>query len=134
MPALGSGGWVREQTPVYAKLIIWRLGADYRDVAGYEQFLRDFAPKSLERLRQFGMLDGFIIRLTHNTVLTVNLYETADGAYSAWHNVVSQPEYGAAGELELLFHLISRGDDLPMVGELAAAADEKSTTKSTDNR
>ena len=44
--------------------------------------------------------DGFIIRLTHNTVLTVNLYETADGAYSAWHNVVSQPEYGAAGELE----------------------------------
>lgn len=119
---------------MYAKLIIWRLGAEYRDVAGYERFLRNFAPKSLEQLRQFGMLDGFIIRLTHNTVLTVNLYETADGAYSAWHNVVSQPEYGAAGDLELLFHLISRGDDLPMVGELAAAADGKCAAGSTTDQ
>jgi hypothetical protein len=31
--------------------------------------------------------------------------------------VVSQPEYGKAGDLEVLFHLICRGDDLPLVGE-----------------
>ena len=73
------------------------------------------------------MLDGFIIRLTHNTVLTVNLYETADGAYSAWHNVVSKPEYGAAGDLDLMLHLICRGDDLPMVGELTAIESELET-------
>ena len=71
---------------MYAKLIVWRLGAEYRDGPGYE---------------------------------------TADGAYSAWHNVVSKPEYGAAGELELIFHPISRGDDLPMVGEMTALEDGK---------
>jgi hypothetical protein len=107
---------------VYAKLIIWKLGAEYRDGPGYETFLRSFAPGALPQLRQFGMLDGFVVRLTHNTILTVNLYETADGAYSAWHNVVSMPDYGAAGELELLFHMICRGDDLPLVGELAGSA------------
>ncbi len=105
---------------MYAKLIVWRLGADYRDGPGYEEFLRNFAPAALPELRKYGMLDGFIVRLTHNTVLTVNLYETADGAYAAWHNVVSRPGYGAAGDLELIFHLISRGDDLPMVGQLTA--------------
>jgi hypothetical protein len=110
---------------VYAKLIVWRLGAEYRDNSGYERFLRSFAPSALHQLRQFGMLDGFIIRLTHNTVLTVNLYETADGAYSAWHNVVSRDGYGAAGELEMLFHLISRGDDLPMVGEIIAGSGDQ---------
>ncbi|HET7055070.1 MAG TPA: hypothetical protein VFI12_01340 [Thermomicrobiales bacterium] len=103
---------------VYAKLIVWRLGAEYRDPSGYERFLRGFAPDALPQLRPFGMLDGFIIRLTHSTVLTVNLYETADGAYSAWHTVVSQPEYGKAGDLEVLFHLICRGDDLPLAGEI----------------
>lgn len=117
---------------MYAKLIVWKLGAEFRDGPGYEKFLRDFAPFSLQKLRQYGMLDGFIVRLTHNTVLTVNLYETADGAYSAWHNVVSLPEYGTAGELELLFHLISRGDDLPLVGELAASADGHEAPPASD--
>jgi hypothetical protein len=110
---------------MYAKLIVWRLGAEYRDGPGYERFLRNFAPASLQKLRQYGMLDGFIVRLTHNTVLTVNLYEMADGAYSAWHNVVSRADYAAAGDLEMLFHLISRGDDLPMVGEMVAGADDQ---------
>jgi hypothetical protein len=110
---------------MYAKLSVWRLGAEYRDGPGYERFLRNFAPASLQKLRQYGMLDGFIVRLTHNTVLTVNLYETADGAYSAWHNVVSREDYAAAGDLEMLFHLISRGDDLPMVGEMVAGADDQ---------
>lgn len=103
---------------MYAKLIVWRLGAAHRDPDGYEQFLRAFAKSSMAKLRPYGLLDGFVVRLTDAAILTVNLYESEEQARDAWRDVVSQPEYGIDGDLEHIFHLINRGDDLPLVSEL----------------
>ena len=100
---------------MFAKLIVWRLGTAYRDPEGYERFLRAFAASSMAKLRPYGMLDGFVVRLTDSSILTVNLYESEHRARAAWREVVSLPEYGAAGDLEHIFHLINRGDDLPLV-------------------
>ncbi len=99
------------------KIILWRLGPDHRAAEAYDRFLNAFARTSMARLRPFGLLDGFIIRLNESLILTINHYETAEQAWAAWHEVVSRPGYGAEGDLEVLFRLIAPVDDLPLLSE-----------------
>ena len=103
---------------MHAKIIIWRLGPDHREEQAYHRFVRAFAQTSMAKLRPFGLLDGFLVRLNDNAILTINLYEQRDEAWAAWESVVSQSGYGTEGDLEIIFRIIAPVEDLPLLTQL----------------
>ena len=106
---------------MHAKLIVWQLGTEHRGDEAYDRFLQAFSRTSMAKLRPYGLLDGFVVRLNESSILTLNLYESPEQAWAAWHEIVSKDGYGAEGGLGIIFRLISRADDLPLLSEQAVS-------------
>ena len=100
---------------MYAKVITWRLGESVRSAESYPRFLQDLAQRNVAALRRFGLLDGFVIRTGQDTIMTVNLYETAEQAETAWGAMVGTPAYAKSVDLELIDRVMGQAEDLPLL-------------------
>jgi hypothetical protein len=100
---------------MWAKIETWRLAKDLQEEQAYTRFLRDLSRRNTPILREYGLLDGFVVRVGPDTMMTMNLYETEEQAESAWRNVISHLGDELKGQLSLVERKVGPAEDLPML-------------------
>src|SRR4051794_1432265 len=99
---------------MYVKVLTFELSlADQSDEA-YAAFVTRFADRNVQSLRQFGLLDGYVVRISENTIMTVNFYDSEVGAHQAFTTVTGTQHYAEAMGLTLLRHQEGPAVDLPL--------------------
>jgi hypothetical protein len=101
---------------VYVKVLTFELSEADRTDGGFTAFIERFAHRNLPPLREFGLLDGYVVRASHETIMTVNFYEDEDGAHNAFATITGTPEYAKSMRLKLLEHQEGEAYDLPLMG------------------
>src|SRR6476469_9521710 len=69
---------------MFAKIVRWRLSPEIQGEQEFDQFIRDLSRRNTPVLRDHGLLDGFVVRIAPDMILTMNLYESEADAESAW--------------------------------------------------
>jgi hypothetical protein len=100
---------------MYAKIETWRLAPEIQGDEAYEQFVRALAQRNTPILRNYGLLDGFAVRVGPDSMLTMNLYEDAAHAEAAWGEVIAGLSEALKGQLTLLDRMIGPAVDMPML-------------------
>ena len=99
---------------MYVKVLTFELSFADRSSAGYAAFITRFADRNVRTLRQFGLLDGYVVRASDDTVMTVNFYESQEGAHKAFTTFTGTQRYAEAMGLTLLHHQEGPAVDLPL--------------------
>ena len=100
---------------MYAKIETWRLAPEIQGDEAYDQFVRALAQRNTPILRNYGLLDGFAVRVGPDSMLTMNLYEDAEHAEAAWGEVIVGLSEALKGQLTLLDRMIGPAVDMPML-------------------
>lgn len=100
---------------MWAKIETWRLAQELQEDNAYALFLRDLSRRNTPILREHGLLDGFVVRTSPDTMLTMNLYETEAQAELAWREVISHLGEALNGRLTLIERQVGPAEDLPML-------------------
>ena len=100
---------------MWAKIETWRLAAEIQDDQAYSVFLRELSARNTPILREHGLLDGFVVRVGPDTMLTMNLYENEAQAESAWRDVISHLGDELEGRVSLIERHVGPAVDLPML-------------------
>jgi hypothetical protein len=98
---------------MYTVVTNWRIGREYRGDEAYRDFLYEAGRQVVPILRNFGMLDVFVIRISDEVVKFVNVYESADLAERALATVQEVAGPFLARHLELLERSGGPTIDLP---------------------
>ena len=100
---------------MYAKLVTWQLAPDIQGEAAYEAFLADLSARNVPVLRRYGLLDGFVIRIAVDKIMTMNIYESEQDAETAWREVITSVGDRLDGKLKILERQVGDVVDLPML-------------------
>jgi hypothetical protein len=99
---------------MYASVVTWRLSASIQGNEGYDAYLSTLANENIPILREFGLLDSFVLRMSEDTIQVVNIFEDEAGANAAWGEIPRSLAPALEGRLELIDRLTVRADDLPL--------------------
>jgi hypothetical protein len=99
---------------MYVKVLTFELSPSDRSDDNYAAFVTRFADRNVRALRQFGLLDGYLVRTSEDTIMTVNFYESAEGAHQAFATLTGTQRYADAMGLTLLTHQEGPATDLPL--------------------
>jgi hypothetical protein len=102
---------------MHANLVRWRLDPSVRDDASYDAFMHAVAQQNVPILRQFGLLDSFVFRISAEEILVANLFDTETDADNAWAEVQGSLQPVLLGRVELIARISARADDLPLLTE-----------------
>ena len=64
---------------MHASVVTWRLSPAVQGTA-IDAYLSILANENLPILRQYGLLDSFVLRISHDTIQVVNIFEDEAGA------------------------------------------------------
>jgi hypothetical protein len=103
----------RGQT-LYVKVLTYELSEADRTDDGFAAFVKRFADYSLPNLRKFGLLDGYLVRAGDDTIMTVNFYESEEGAHDAFTLLTGTQAYAESMHLTLIEHREGAAYDLPL--------------------
>ena len=100
---------------MHASIVHWRLTDAVREPEQYETYLRRLAQENIPILRDFGLLDSFVLRVSDDRVMVVNVFEDEAGAEAAWEEIHGSLAPPLEGHLELIERTSARADDLPLL-------------------
>ncbi len=100
---------------MYTVVTNWRIGREFRSEEAYHAFLHEAGRQVVPILRDYGMLDVFVIRISDEVVKFVNVYESADLAEQALAAVQEAAGPFLARHLELLERSGGPTIDLPSI-------------------
>ena len=100
---------------MWAKIETWRLASNVQEDHAYDLFLRELSQRNTPILREHGLLDGFVVRISPEIMLTMNLYENEAQAESAWRDVISHLGDELEGRVTLVERHVGPAVDLPML-------------------
>ena len=99
---------------MYVKVLTFELSVEDQTDDGFAAFTKKLATKSLPQLRKFGLLDGYLVRASNETIMTVNFYDSAEGAKSAFAQLTGTVAYAESMGLKLIEHRDGPAYDLPL--------------------
>lgn len=99
---------------MYVKVLTFELSFADRSDEAYAAFVTRFANRNVRTLREFGLLDGYVVRASDDTIMTVNFYESEEGAHQAFTTFTGTQRYAEAMGLTLLHHQEGPAVDLPL--------------------
>ena len=100
---------------MFAKIVRWRLAPEIQSEQAFDQFIRDLSRRNTPVLRDHGLLDGFVVRIATEMMLTMNLYESEADAESAWRDVIANLGNELDGKLEFVERYVGPAVDMPML-------------------
>ena len=100
---------------MFAKIVRWRLAPDIQSDSTFDQFIRDLSRRNTPVLRDHGLLDGFVVRIAPDVMLTMNLYDSEADAESAWRDVIANLEDELDKKVEFLERYGGPAVDMPML-------------------
>ena len=100
---------------MHASVVHWRLTEAVREPEQYEAYLRLLARENIPILRDFGLLDSFVLRMSEDRVMVINIFEDEAGAEAAWEQITQSLAPPLEGHLELIERTSARADDLPLL-------------------
>ena len=100
---------------MFAKIVRWRLSPEIQGEQEFDQFIRDLSRRNTPVLRDHGLLDGFVVRIAPDMILTMNLYESEADAESAWRDVIVRLGDELDGQLEFMERYVGPAVDMPML-------------------
>ena len=95
-------------------MLTYELAEADRTDEGFGVFVKRFAEYSLPELRKFGLLDGYVVRNSDDTIMTVNFYESEEGAHDAFTLLTGTQAYTESMHLTLIEHKEGPAFDLPL--------------------
>ena len=108
---------------MYVKVLRWRLLQRPTNDVAFRDFVRRISEANAIALRPLGLLDGFMAKISADTVLSINFYETQSHAERAFVTVTGTAAYAAAHGIELLAHDEGEAFDLPFgIADVPAGA------------
>jgi len=99
---------------LYVKVLTYELSEADRTEEGFSAFVKLYANYSLPQLRRFGLLDGYLVRASSDTIMTVNFYESVEGAHDAFAQLTGTAGYAGSMRLTLIEHREGPAFDLPL--------------------
>ncbi|HEX3301721.1 MAG TPA: hypothetical protein VHR64_02495 [Thermomicrobiales bacterium] len=100
---------------MFAKIVRWRLTPEIQGEQAFDQFIRDLSRRNTPILRDHGLLDGFVVRIAPDMMLSMNLYDSDADAESAWRDVIANLGNELDGKLEFLERYVGPAVDMPML-------------------
>jgi len=100
---------------MFAKIAPWRLAPEIRGEQAFDQFVRDLSRRNTPVLRDHGLLDGFVVRIAPEMMLTMNLFDSVADAESAWKDVIANLGNELDGKFEFLERYVGPAVDMPML-------------------
>lgn len=93
----------------------WRLADTIREPAAFRKFLQSSLGKHVAILRDFGLLDILVVRISDDVVLAVTIYEDDVEGQAGW--TASQIAFrdDLHGKLELIGRVAGPAFDLPQL-------------------
>jgi hypothetical protein len=99
---------------MHASIVTWRLSPAVQGKEEYDAYLSTLANENIPILRQFGLLDSLVLRMSQDTIQVVNVFEDEPGANAAWAEIPRSLAPALEGRLELIDRITVRADDLPL--------------------
>jgi hypothetical protein len=100
---------------MFAKIVRWRLAPEIQGEQAFDQFIRDLSRRNTPIMRDHGLLDGFVVRIAPDMMLSMNLYDSDADAESAWRDVIANLGNELDGKLEFLERYVGPAVDMPML-------------------
>jgi hypothetical protein len=100
---------------MFAKIVRWRLAPEIQGEQAFDQFIHELSRRNTPVLRDHGLLDGFVVRIAPDMMLTMNLYEFESDAESAWKDVIANLGDELDGKLEFIERYVGPAVDMPML-------------------
>src|SRR3954463_559368 len=102
---------------MHANIVRWRLDPSVQAPTAYAKFLSSVSHRNVPILRQFGLLDSFVFRISSDVVLFINIFENQADAETAWSEVPKSLSEALDGKVELIERISAAADDLPLLSE-----------------
>jgi hypothetical protein len=99
---------------VHVKVLTFRLSEEDRSDEAYASFVRALGQTNVLALRGHGLLDGYVVRIAEDKILTINFYESKEHADAGFAEITGTAEYAKRMKLELLDQLEGPAIDLPL--------------------
>jgi hypothetical protein len=99
---------------MYVKVLTFQISEADRGPEAFREFVVRIANRNVLALRAYGLLDGYVVRISEDTILTINFYETEAEGKQAFANVTGAPEYARSMGLTMLHLQEGEGYDLPL--------------------
>jgi|SRR3954452_14654133 hypothetical protein len=99
---------------MHVKVLTFRLATEDRSDEAYAALISKLARTNVTALRNYGLLDGYVVRASEDTIITINFYESSAQANAAFTHVTGSADYAARMNLELIAMLEGPAVDLPM--------------------
>jgi hypothetical protein len=99
---------------MHASVVTWRLSPAVQGPEEYDAYLSTLANENLPILRQHGLLDSFVLRMSQDTIQVVNIFEDEAGANAAWSEIPRSLAPALEGRLQLIDRITVRADELPL--------------------
>jgi hypothetical protein len=99
---------------MHASVVTWRLSPAVQGTDEYDAYLSTLANENIPILRQYGLLDSFVLRMSQDTIQVVNIFEDETGANAAWGEIPRRLAPALEGRLQLVDRITVRADELSL--------------------
>lgn len=108
---------------MFVKVLRWRIPRDACSEEAFPPFLVRLSQRNLFALRPFGLVEGYIVRVADDEILTVNFYDSEANMAAAFEQVSGSAWYAEEFGLDLLQRMDGPAFDLPMSLSLSDLVD-----------
>jgi hypothetical protein len=99
---------------MHASVVTWRLKPSVQGKEEYDAYLSTLANENIPILRQYGLLDSIVLRMSQDTIQVINVFEDEASANAAWGEIPRRLAPALEGRLELIDRITVRADELSL--------------------